>query len=746
MKTVFLRALEASDKAEALRSAIHGQDASTNKERFEVDAASFAAVPRSPFTYWISESLRAIFGENRSLRKQYLSVRGAYTTDDFRFYRLTWEVPEALRAHTREETRCGEKFVLLAKGGEFSPFYSDLHLVVRWENDGAEAKAFLSAYREKKGWGTDWSACLNGYEYYFRPGLTWPRRPHKKGWFAHVHPGAIFSDGGPMLFCELADHWALCALLNSEAYITLLHFLMARGTGNSGQTLKYEMGYVTAVPVPPLNDEARLALAELAHSAWRCRRSLYTVIETSQAFVLPALLRVAGDTLAARAAAWAIRVREIEDELSRTQVEIDERCFSLYRINATDRRSISEGFGGNVTEAESRDDVTADLDGVLDNIDADVDADDNYNIENNSDAASLATELVSWTVGAAFGRFDVRLATVASTSPTAPEPFEPLPACSPSMLTGNDGLPLASALAGYPVSFPSNGILVEDSGHARDLTTAVRAVFDEVFIGSADAWWNEVRALLDPQDHDLRAWLISKFFEHHLKSYSKSRRKAPIFWQLAVPSGRYGVWLYAHRLTRDSFFQIQTEVIAPKLAYEERQLTSLMESVGSTPSVKERKEFAARESFVEELRMLLDEVRRIAPLWNPRLDDGMVLTMAPLWRLVPQPKPWQKELKCEWGRLAAGKYDWAHLAMHLWPERVVPKCAADRSLAIVHGLEDVFWLQEYDGKWKPRPTPLHPIDVLVGERTSTAVKAALKGLNEASEPRVAKVKIQRSPS
>jgi len=34
-----------------------------------------------------------------------------------------------------------------------------------------------------------------------------------------------------------------------------------------------------------------------------------------------------------------------------------------------------------------------------------------------------------------------------------------------------------------------------------------------------------------------------------------------------------------------------------------------------------------------------------APVWNPTLDDGVVLVMAPLWRLVPQHKPWQRELK-----------------------------------------------------------------------------------------------------
>ena len=94
----------------------------------------------------------------------------------------------------------------------------------------------------------------------------------------------------------------------------------------------------------------------------------------------------------------------------------------------------------------------------------------------------------------------------------------------------------------------------------------------------------------------------------------------------------------------------------------------------------------------------------------------------------------------------AGKYDWAHVAMHLWPERVVPKCATDRSLAIAHGLEDVFWVEGDDGKWKPRPVPTRPIDELVRERTSVAVKAALKGLTEASTPNGPKARTRRSSS
>ena len=148
-----------------------------------------------------------------------------------------------------------------------------------------------------------------------------------------------------------------------------------------------------------------------------------------------------------------------------------------------------------------------------------------------------------------------------------------------------------------------------------------------------------------------------------------------------------------HALSKDTLYKLQHDYAAPKLAHEERQLASMAQSAGGNPSAKDRKEIAAQETFIEELRSLLDEVKRVAPLWNPMLDDGVVLTMAPLWRLVPQHKPWQKELKSKWDELAAGNYDWAHLAMHLWPERVVPRCATDRSLAIAHGLEDVFWVE-----------------------------------------------------
>lgn len=329
--------------------------------------------------------------------------------------------------------------------------------------------------------------------------------------------------------------------------------------------------------------------------------------------------------------------------------------------------------------------------------------------DSNSDSATTSAglpEKLSWLVGVSFGRFDPRLATGERAIPLEPDPFAPLPAQSRGTWPANEA-PAQRA------------ILVDDEGHTDDMAACVRAVAERVHVDVPE---------------NLRGWLARDFFPLHIKVYSKSRRKAPIYWQLATPSANYSVWLYIHAFSKDTLFRVQNDYVGGergKLAHEERRLESLTRELrdGATPF--KRKELAAQESFVEELRTFLEEVKRVAPLWNPDLNDGVIINFAPLWRLVTQNKSWQKELKSIWDALCDGKYEWSHLAMHLWPERVVPKCAKDRSLAIAHGLEDVFWVEGTDGKWTARKTPTHRVEELVRERTSPAVKSALKSLLEA---------------
>lgn len=720
MRATFLRLLEVEEKEGALRNACRDQSPTAGGVRFDIETSAFRSVPRCPLAYWVPERVRELFGRHSPFESGgRICAFGASTKGDTRYVRLWYEVDPNLIARVRAETE-SVPWVLFAKGGSFSRHYSDIYLVVNWMSDGKELKADISEYRGSRGWGFQWSAALNGHALYFRAGLTWPRRSQLGFSMRAMPAGCIFNDVGPAAFVPNDDQKQLLACMalgSSSVFRYLLGMLMAFG--------KFEVGPVQRTPAPDLGGVVEDDLSTLARRAWSLKRSLDTSTESSHGFSLPALLQSRAATLGARAAAWMERVVASHAELAVTQASIDERCFGLYGIGEEERRAITAGFG--TPAAEPGADAASPLDDETDAEDAEAAF---------ADATSLTAELVSWAAGAAFGRFDIRLATGERVAPPEPDPFDPLPVSSPGMLTGDDGLPLASPPLAYPLAFPVDGVLVDDPGHPRDLTAAVRAVLNVVFGADADARWREAAELLDAKGHDLRAWLSGSFFAHHLKHYSKSRRKAPISWQLATASGGYSVWLYARRLTSDTFFHLQNDVVAPKLAHEERKLAALVQDGGPNPTASSRKVIDRQETFVEELRGLREEVARVAPLWNPDLNDGVLLTAAPLWRLVPQHRAWQKELRSAWESLAAGTYDWAHLAMHLWPERVVPKCATDRSLAIAHGLEEVFWEEGANGKWTPRKTPLTPIPDLVAARTSPAVKAALKELLDApSAPR-----------
>jgi hypothetical protein len=710
-RTVFLRVLEeVRDKESALATLIRSVGKSANRRVFQVSLESLSYVPGSPFAYWATDRVRQLFQVLPSLAKTgYLAQVGASTKSDARFLRAWWEV------------RAGSLWKPFAKGGARSAYYSDIHLMIKWGQSPREIDAFICERYPYLNGNSGW--VLHPESAYFHPGLTWTRRTKSELSLRVMPAGCVFSDKGPAVFASEGGELnleSLLAIANSKAFRSLVDVQLAAAepTGRGGVARSYEVGLVSRTPIPQLSSGSGGKEGQLALRAWSLKRSLDTHVEASHAFSLPAVLQEQGESISVRTAAWSERIRRTETEIMSIQNELDERCFDLYGIDGADRNAVIDGFVPAATGPDSSVDDDPEEEGGdesgLDDVPADL--------------QRAAADLVSWAIGVAFGRFDVRIAMGARQVPHEPDPFSQLPACSPGMLSDADGHSSTCAPGGYPVQFPDGGVLVDDLGHSRDLVARVRLVFDLIFGATSDNWWTEVAILLDPKSHDLRVWLRDAYFEYHLKRHSKSRRKAPVFWHLGTPSGRFGVWLYAHRLTRDTFFQLQQEVVAAKLAHEERQLALQGQTAGGSPTNSERREIASQETTVEELRGMLEEVKRVAPLWNPNLDDGVMLTMAPLWRLVPQHRSWQKELKSHWDELVAGKHEWTHVAMHLWPERVVPKCASDRSLALAHGLEDVFWVESADGKWTPRDVPTRSVAGIVAERSSAAVKAARDGL------------------
>ena len=242
----------------------------------------------------------------------------------------------------------------------------------------------------------------------------------------------------------------------------------------------------------------------------------------------------------------------------------------------------------------------------------------------------------------------------------------------------------------------TDGIAVFDPNHLRDLPTLVSKAL-ELMLGEQGA--AEVIAALDegrkttggrPSSIVLRQFLEKDFFtQHHIKQY----RKRPVYWPIQSSKRSYGFVLFHEKIDRNTFYALQQE---PYLPTKRRAVQLRLEELGKKVLTAQGAARKSIEKEMDELRQLAEELAQFAKDldaitrggYEPEadwIDDGVILRMAPLWSVIPL---WKSEPKKYWEELAAGKYDWSHIAMKYWPERVKQACKKNKSYAIAHGHEE----------------------------------------------------------
>ena len=190
----------------------------------------------------------------------------------------------------------------------------------------------------------------------------------------------------------------------------------------------------------------------------------------------------------------------------------------------------------------------------------------------------------------------------------------------------------------------------------------------------------------------IRADHLKCSLAEHVQKYCKR----PVYWLLQSPRKTYGVYLFHERITKDTLYRIRSDQYAgSKLKLLNSRLANLQrEAEGS-----EGRDLKRLQKEIEEAELARDDLQEfvsklddlIALGYEPHIDDGVLINMAPLWPLLPS---WTADPKKCWEKLVAGDYDWSHMAMHVWPERVIPKCIDNASYAIAHELDEVFWTQD----------------------------------------------------
>jgi len=723
----------------------------TTRELALHNSSTFSRIPGSPMCHWASDSLWRIAEENAPFETivEDAGVGAAPVAD---FFRLRWEIPSNLIS-------LDKRWAPYANAGHFSPFYRDDYLCVDWERDGAKPKADLCfRYPYLNG---NVGIRIQRTSKYGKTGLTSGVRSDRFN--VQILPsGMLFGFNGLGIFGRQEySPYLLLVFLNQRFTAFYLNLI----TG-----LKKNDVYIRRIPVPVLGFETRTRLQEIGKCLWQMARLAASDVETSNFFHVPPILRFKQSTLRDSTIAWRAFDREEEVRFAKHLYESELLLSEALGIDPDLEQFIQEDQGpcywllpnmellegidieaiiDNGSQSKTRglfcrDDGKAATDLAMLSLGARVHPTiaasrlNEIRFVSEADLLYQAKSLLSYALGCAFGRWDIRFASGAYLPPKLDEPLCALPACPPGSFTGEDGLHISNddALAlrssgSYPLDIAWNGLLADISFDSFELLDYVGLALRCIWVDLSSSIEMEVCDLLGIST--LREWFQnpSGFFADHLKRYSKSRRQGPIYWQLSAGSAKHSVWIYYHRLTQDTLYRLLHDVLEPRIQQSERDLFD-SESKGAL-SGDAVIQLQKVQTLLQDLRGLKSELDLVAPLWNPNLNDGVIINHAILWRITPY-TPWQKKCKECWDKLVKGDYDWAHLAFHLWPERVIPKCTTDRSLAIAHGLEEQLWQETNNGNWLPRQLSEADLQALIAEHSNPAVKSALERFLSAPPP------------
>lgn len=667
----FIRLLLEKEKEFALADSITTlNNGSKCESTFLTQQQQFNLVNGKPFIYWISNNIATRLSKHETLEPSMADIRvGLQTGDDFRFLRLWWEVENNSIIDSEpsidNDTVKVQRAYLTESANRTSSwcYYSKID----------KAAVFYAPIHLVVQWGKNGREIKSYHE-----GNGHSASKYVMSESRYFLPGFSYMLRSSRLVPYVVPKGVIPAAGRSQIYphpgiendvlITVssnLASAVARFKGENFGQPKFQNSMVGSIPCLIINNDDRKKILEAVEEVYSSAEEKYKNDETSLNFI-------------------GVKTNSIN-----TCKKIDRQSL----IGKYSEELIGKNYGLSPKEYSM-----LELD-MMESINSPKWAQQDNEDEVDFKSKDLTQyDLASWAVGVAFKRFKPN-SVIQDSKKTSSSPFSELPKKSPAMeqvLSNN--------------SLHSKAILTNDAESKDDLTSSVLAILK---LQNFDL------------EFDLRGWLQTHFFKEHLKKYSRSRRQAPIYWPLQTPSGSFTLWIYYHNLNEQTLYSCVNDFIdGPngKLTQVEQDLNTLLAKARNS---QEEKDLVKLTDLEAELKDFRDELLRLAKFWKPNLNDGVQITAAPLWKLF-QHKAWQKKLKETWKKLEKGDYDWAHLACSIWPERVLLKCHQDRSLAIAHDVENIFWHEvevpvkrgkkltgETKLEWQPKNLSDSELDALV---------------------------------
>lgn len=711
-------------------------ESASDRHLFIMRQEDFKTIPAWPIIYWLSSNNRKIFVENLSLDEISKIRKGLVTGDTFRFIRLWWE--SSKNKIDFYSTSCSSSikrnyaWFPCAKGGELNRWYGNLDFIVNWEDNGIEIKNCINEDGKI-------ASRPQNQQFYFKSGLTYTKLTSANLSIRFLPEGFIFDDAANALFVD--QIFAVQCLLNSHFTKFLLRCI--------NPTVNTQVGDLARLPFPDIQQQPLLvkAIENQAQTCIHLKRSMVKQEPTSWEFSRPPswavsrleilykehqLTLLESDISAMVYELYNVAqedIQTIEEEFGQlptrlpklAAAEINEQVVTNIQKYYLQKHipeealrreeiAIEEEESGGDEKKSRRQARYLTFEEVC--LASGYHPDTVYEVLSSHDwqrpdeCFELADAWLEYAFGILMGRFKPGRKGELGSAIIHKNDF------ITGSLTISDQ-EFNDITRHFPVShedeqgkhaFPKtleeklcrladgDGIMVLDPGHSEDLPARLEETL-ALLLGDKEA--AEVLAALInenlPDRDKFRRFLERDFFnKHHLKMY----HKRPIYWLLQSEKKSYGFYLFHERINGDTLYKLQRIYIDPKLNHIDQQIRDLGRKMAAMEGAAQRqasREREALEELYQEIKNFSEAIARVIQLqdetgktvgYDPDINDGVILNMAPLHTLIPWSEP-----EAFWKELQSGRYDWAHLAMRYWPNRVHEKCKTDRSLAIAHGLQ-----------------------------------------------------------
>lgn len=607
--------IEPNKKNEILLSILHNY---SSDRLYLTSSADFVNLPNTIVGYYFNDDILRIF-KNPSIKDRGFRARESIHISAKPHGRIFYEVIDS------------KNYINVYPGSEFTLFYKVNRDVVTWHKDGDIVKSHIS-YRS--GDESYLGSCVVGYG---------KRGDIIDAQVVNRYSHYLTGEGQGIAFLNESNAKVILSFINSifSQYSINLYTAQHKISGN-----------VNLLPMPEFHNQV-LDIEEVVNKIIEIKRFWFSLDETN--------LEYRG----------LIAYLDLSSGISN----------SLEKL----QNNLTIDYNKYLSLVEQNDNLWMDLAGIKKESDfrktlndykarrpyeelLSIDGASNKNIINKK---VMAQEFVQELVGMAFGRWDTAYAKGVKAVPEFGDVFDALPFMPVVSLDKN--------ATNTVLHIPEDGILSNKADDICSLASKVRDVIHYIWADKGDDIEFELCQLIGYKSLQNYFESMTGFFDYHFKRYTKSRRKAPIYWPLSSEDGSLIHWIYYPKLSHNT---LPSLII--KLREENERLMSGINAAMASKEKNLENDLRAKQYQVENM---MAEINRIIDSgYEPNHDDGVPVTSCPLVNLIFH-RAWKAECQSNLEELNKGNYDWSHLAMSMYPARVTQKAKKDWCMALTHGLE-----------------------------------------------------------